>query len=97
MSWITILIAVLVAIVVVVIAALLITVLNSDEDYTADLIGPPPCICDHSDDKFDCDGQCLNKPDLGEIKCNCERGLKECDFNCGVTGNMTEIFNKNRD
>lgn len=56
-------------------------------------IGPPPCICAHSVDRnqLDCDGNCNNKPNLRSLRCNCERGLKRCDYNCGVTGNVQEL------
>ncbi len=43
----------------------------------------PPCVCDHSDEKIDCDNECLNKPNLDNWPpCRCMRDLDKCDFNC---------------
>jgi hypothetical protein len=43
----------------------------------------PPCICDLYKEKFDCDGECLNKPNLNDWPpCRCSKALRKCDFNC---------------
>lgn len=49
----------------------------------------PPCVCDHDDKKWYCDGRCQNKPDFSEWPpCRCDKQLNKCDYNCKYSNDL---------